>query len=43
VIPADHKWFRDYALGHVLRRAIKRLDPRFPPPPPGLDEIEIPD
>jgi PPK2 family polyphosphate:nucleotide phosphotransferase len=43
VIPADEKWFRDYAIGHILRRAMKRLDLRFPPPPPNLDKITIPD
>jgi PPK2 family polyphosphate:nucleotide phosphotransferase len=43
VIPADNKWFRDYALGHILRRAVKKLDPKFPPAPSGLDKIVIPD
>ena len=43
IIPADNKWFRDYAVGHIIRRAMKRLDLRFPPAPPNLDRIRIPD
>ena len=42
-IPADNKWFRDYAIGHIVKRAMKRLDLRFPPPAPGLNKVVIPD
>ena len=42
-IPADNKWFRDYAVGHIVKRAMKRLDLRFPPPAPGLNKVVIPD
>ncbi len=43
VVPADNKWFRDYAVGHVLKRAMKRLDLSFPPPAPGLSKVRIPE
>ena len=43
VVPADNKWYRDYLVARIVRRALQRLDPRYPPPPPGLDKIVIPD
>jgi PPK2 family polyphosphate:nucleotide phosphotransferase len=30
VIPADKKWFRNLAVGHLLLDALRRLDPRWP-------------
>ncbi len=41
VIPADHKWFRDYAVSTLLRKTLQRMDPQFPPPQPGLDKIVV--
>jgi PPK2 family polyphosphate:nucleotide phosphotransferase len=43
VIPADKKWFRDYALARIVREAMERMDPRFPKV--GFDprKIKIPD
>jgi PPK2 family polyphosphate:nucleotide phosphotransferase len=34
VIPADHKWFRNWAVSKVLVEALEALDPRYPEPPP---------
>lgn len=31
VIPADKKWFRNLAVGHLLLDALRRLDPQWPP------------
>jgi PPK2 family polyphosphate:nucleotide phosphotransferase len=31
VIPADHKWYRDWAVGTVLVDTLERMDPRYPP------------
>jgi PPK2 family polyphosphate:nucleotide phosphotransferase len=31
VIPADHKWYRNYAVTRLLVEALERLDPVFPP------------
>jgi PPK2 family polyphosphate:nucleotide phosphotransferase len=30
VIPADKKWFRNLAIGHLLLDALRRLDPKWP-------------
>ncbi len=30
VIPSDHKWFRNWAIGDIIVRAIAELKPKFP-------------
>ncbi|HLX87570.1 MAG TPA: PPK2 family polyphosphate kinase [Acidimicrobiales bacterium] len=42
VIPADHKWYRNWAVGEILLHALGEIDPRYPTrgqgqaePPPG--------
>jgi len=32
VIPADHKWYRDWAVAHLLLEALEDIDPQYPPP-----------
>jgi PPK2 family polyphosphate:nucleotide phosphotransferase len=34
VIPADHKWFRNWVVSKVLVDVLEALDPRYPEPPP---------
>jgi PPK2 family polyphosphate:nucleotide phosphotransferase len=31
VIPADHKWYRNWAVGTILVEMLERMDPRYPP------------
>jgi len=40
VIPADHKWYRNWAVSNVLIDALREMDPRYPDPPE-LDGIVI--
>lgn len=30
VIPADHKWYRDWAIGTLLVETLERMEPRYP-------------
>ncbi|MFR9788332.1 PPK2 family polyphosphate kinase [Streptomyces sp. MB22_4] len=30
VIPADHKWYRNWAVGRLLLEHLRELDPRYP-------------
>jgi len=30
VIPADHKWYRNYAVSQILREKLEEMDPQFP-------------
>jgi PPK2 family polyphosphate:nucleotide phosphotransferase len=41
VIPADHKWFRDWAVLSVLVATLRDMDPQFPPPEEDLSGVVI--
>jgi PPK2 family polyphosphate:nucleotide phosphotransferase len=41
VIPANRKWYRNYAVAHVVLAAMERMDLRYPDPEPGLDRIVV--
>jgi PPK2 family polyphosphate:nucleotide phosphotransferase len=41
VVPADHNWVRNLAVAKILLRALEDLDPKFPDPEPGLEDIKI--
>jgi len=41
IVPADHKWFRNWVLSDTIVRAMEKLDMPLPPPAPGLDKIKI--
>ena len=30
MIPADHKWYRDWALGTLLLEHLEEMDPQYP-------------
>jgi len=32
VVPADHKWYRDWAVAHLVLEALEEMDPQYPPP-----------
>jgi PPK2 family polyphosphate:nucleotide phosphotransferase len=31
IVPADKKWYRNLVVARIVRKAIERLDPKFPP------------
>jgi polyphosphate kinase 2 (PPK2 family) len=35
VVPADHNWVRNLAVGEILLDVLERLDPQLPPRTPG--------
>ena len=42
VIPADHHWYRNLAIGRILCDTLTAMDPQFPPAlPPGIKKIKI--
>ncbi len=41
VIPADRKWYRDWAILTVLTQTLDDMDPRYPPAPDGLADVTI--
>jgi PPK2 family polyphosphate:nucleotide phosphotransferase len=42
LIPANRKWFRNLAVAHILGEVLDDLDPRYPEPEAGLEDIVIP-
>lgn len=32
VVPADRKWYRNWAIGHLLTETLDELDPQYPEP-----------
>jgi len=41
IVPADHKWFRNWVLSDTIVRTLDKLRMDFPPPAEGLDEVKI--
>jgi len=41
VIPADRKWFRNWAVSRIVIETLEDMDPRFPEPAADLDGITI--
>ncbi len=41
VVPADRKWYRDWAVLQILLGTLRDLDPQYPPEEEGLDKIVI--
>ena len=37
VVPADRKWYRDWAVSHLLHETMVELDPQYPQPSYDLD------
>jgi polyphosphate kinase 2 (PPK2 family) len=40
IIPADHKWFRNWAVSQILVDVLGAIDPRYPDPPP-LEGVSV--
>ena len=43
VVPADRKWYRDWAVLTILTETLKQMDPQYPPAPEALAGVVIPD
>ncbi len=41
VVPADRKWYRDWAVTKLLVEALEDMDPQFPPAPEGLEDVVV--
>ena len=42
IVPADHNWMRNLAVGEILLETLEHLDPKLPEPDTGLDGVEVP-
>jgi PPK2 family polyphosphate:nucleotide phosphotransferase len=41
VVPADHKWFRNWAVSRIVIEALEEMDPRYPAPAEDLDGVTV--
>ncbi len=41
VIPSNRKWYRNLAVSSILIDTLERMDPQYPDPEEGLDQITI--
>jgi polyphosphate kinase 2 (PPK2 family) len=39
VVPADRKWYRDWAVARILVETLERMDPRYPEPPLDVETL----
>jgi PPK2 family polyphosphate:nucleotide phosphotransferase len=41
VVPADHKWFRNWVVSDTIVRTLRTLDLRYPPPVKGIERYKV--
>jgi PPK2 family polyphosphate:nucleotide phosphotransferase len=41
VIPANHKWYRNFVIANILIETLRQLDPQFPAPEEGLGDVVV--
>lgn len=41
VIPANRKWYRNLVVSSILIETLEKMDPQFPEPEEGLDQIVV--
>ena len=41
VVPADHNWVRNLAVARILLHTLEGMDPQFPEPEEGLEDIVV--
>jgi PPK2 family polyphosphate:nucleotide phosphotransferase len=41
IVPANKKWYRNLAISRILCKALKEMDPQFPPAEEGLEGIVV--
>ncbi|NND76299.1 MAG: polyphosphate kinase 2 family protein [Ilumatobacter sp.] len=41
VVPADRKWVRNVCIAKILRHHLDEIDPQYPDPEDGLDDIVV--
>ena len=41
VVPADHKWFRNWVVSDTIIRTLEALDLQYPPPMKNADKVKV--
>ena len=43
IVPANRKWYRNLVISEIMVQALEGLDMSFPPSPPDITDLTIPD
>ena len=43
VVPADKKWYRNLVVARAVAATLEAMNPRYPPPEPGIEKVKVPD
>jgi len=43
VVPANNKWYRNLVIARTIADTLEAMDPRFPEPEAGLDQVRVDD
>jgi len=41
IVPADHKWYRNWFVSHTITKTLKKLDLQYPPPLKDADKYKV--
>jgi PPK2 family polyphosphate:nucleotide phosphotransferase len=41
IVPADHKWFRNWVISDTIVRTLEKLDLKYPPAAKGIEGLKI--
>jgi PPK2 family polyphosphate:nucleotide phosphotransferase len=41
IVPADHKWYRNWVISHTLVKTLQKLDLRYPPPLKNAEKFKV--
>jgi len=43
IVPANRKWYRNLVIMQTILRTLEDMNPQYPPPEDGLEDVVIPD
>ena len=41
IVPADHKWYRNWMVARTIVEKLESMNPKYPPPQTDLSQIRI--
>jgi PPK2 family polyphosphate:nucleotide phosphotransferase len=41
VVPADHKWFRNWLIADTIVKTLEKLNMKYPPPAKGIEKMKV--
>jgi len=41
IVPADHKWYRNFAVSRILKETLAKMNPQFPAPIADVEKLKI--